>query len=137
MSTFNYGKVVSLKLPYADCPTTRDFYCIDTAAVELIRILADQTSFPRWKKYDADFWLREEPSNSVWISKTGRGWLASRGYRVRYKDIDPSRLHYAYSVPRRRDGVGRSGALLSAATPRFELARPQARLHDRPGCSRG
>lgn len=95
MNTFQYGKVVSLKLPYADCPSSRDFYCIDKATVDLIRILAKQTSFPRWKKYDADFWHREEPSNSLWISKTGRGWLASRGYRY----VEKTLTHQDYIMP--------------------------------------
>jgi hypothetical protein len=85
--TFKYGRVLSLKLNYADCPSTRDFYCIDKPSVEFIRFLASQSSFPVWEKPYPEFWRRKEPQGGLLVSKTPAGWLAMRRYRSAEKTL--------------------------------------------------
>jgi hypothetical protein len=85
--TFKYGRVVSLKLDYADCPSTRDFYCIDKPSVEFIRFLASQSSFPVWEKPSPEYLVRKESEGSLLVSKTPAGWLAIRKYRSAEKAL--------------------------------------------------
>ena len=75
---FEYGKVVSLKLPYGDCPTTRDFYCVDQATAKIVNLLAQQSVAPDWERYTENWWYRMDPKGSLLISATPRGWLAVR-----------------------------------------------------------
>ena len=93
-ASFDYGKVVSLKLPYADCPTTRDFYCIDQATAEIVRLLAEQSMLPDWGRSKGNRWYRMEPKDSLWISKTPRGWLA-----VRWSRTEKVLTHLDYVMP--------------------------------------
>ena len=78
MTTFNYGQVISLKLKYADCPSTRDFYCVDQVSVGVIRLLAEQCSFPDWEKLPR---IWERPDGKLLVSEvTSSGWIAVRSY---------------------------------------------------------
>jgi hypothetical protein len=106
MSTFDYGKVVSLKLRYADCPSSRDFYCIDRVTVDVIRLLAEQCLFPDWEK-NPGFWERKEPQGKLLVAKVSIGWLAVRSYRSTdtfrsYSDIptlEKTLTHLKYVMP--------------------------------------
>jgi hypothetical protein len=94
-ASFNYGQVVSLKLDYGDCPSTRDFYCIDKPSVEFIRFLGSQSSFPVWEKPRPECWVRGEPKGSLLVSKTPAGWLAIR----RCRSAEKALTHLEHIMP--------------------------------------
>jgi hypothetical protein len=103
MTTFNYGQLVSLKLRYATS-SAREFYCIDLASVDVIRLLAEQCSFTDWKKDYPDLWVRKEPEDRLIVSKTPSGWLAFRSYKspTGFRSIEPftkTLTHLEYIAP--------------------------------------
>lgn len=103
MTNFNYGQLVSLKLKYA-AGSAREFYCIDLASVDVIRLLAEQCSFTDWKKDYPDLWIRKEPQDRLIVSRTPSGWLAFRSYKspTGFRSIEPftkTLTHLEYVAP--------------------------------------
>ena len=75
MNTFQYGKVVSLKLPYADCPSSRDFYCIDKATVGSHSNIGETNLLPEVEKIRCRL-LAPRRAQQQFVDIQDRAWVA-------------------------------------------------------------